>query len=315
MGLIMAKNIIKSVVKDFLFDVSVSLKESTCSTYYTQIHNHIIPYFQHISDIDNTTIKKFTKEKLENGRLDKKSGLSAKMVCALTILLVQLIQYGQKQGCINKFEIDVVLPQISEKPLEILNLDEQNRLVRYLYFNLDVSNIGVLIALYTGIRIGELCALKWQDIDLESETIKITKTIQRIKNTDKKAETKTKVVIDTPKSKKSVRNIPIPDFLLKILKTYQNIPDIYVLSGKTKYIEPRTYQNRFEKYLEKAKVERIPFHALRHTFATRSIESGMDIKTLSELLGHSSVKFTLDRYVHSSFELKKLSINKLPFCC
>ncbi len=162
-----------------------------------------------------------------------------------------------------------------------------------------------------GIRLGEICALKWEDINFQTQTLKINKTIQRIKNLDENAVTKTKIIIDAPKSQKSIRDIPIPSFMLDLLEKNKADKNSYLLTGTPKYIEPRVYQDMFKKYLKESGINDIKFHALRHTFATRAIEKDFDIKSLSEILGHSSVKFTLERYVHPSDEYKRQNMEKL----
>jgi len=176
----------------------------------------------------------------------------------------------------------------------------------------DYLKAGILICLFMGIRIGELCALKWQDIDLEADEIRISKTIQRIKNTEPNPTTKTKIIIDTPKSETSIRAIPIPDFLFKILKALKSNNDCYFLTGKPdKFIEPRLYQMKFKKFLEECKIRDVTFHTLRHTFATRAVESGFDTKSLSEIIGHTDINFTYRRYVHPSMIHKKAHLEKM----
>ena len=177
---------------------------------------------------------------------------------------------------------------------------------------MDLFKFGTLFALYTGIRIGELCALQWEDVSLQSATLKVQKTLQRIQDTTKGASSKTKIVITEPKSKCSIRDIPIPKFLVEIARHFSDSPKAYILTGdKLKYTEPRTVQNHFKKYIDSCGIERANFHALRHTFATRCIELGFEIKSLSEILGHANVNITLNRYVHSSFDLKSANMNKL----
>jgi len=197
-----------------------------------------------------------------------------------------------------------------------LTVSEQEKLKNHIQNNLDCKSLGVLISLYTGVRLGELCALQWKDIDFYEEEIKVTKTLQRIKNTDENDNRKTKVIIDKPKSVKSVRNIPLPSFLFNILKEYRKgyTADTYILTGNLRYMDNRVYQDKFKQYIKLAGLQDINFHATRHTFATRAIEHGIDVKTVSELLGHSSVKFTLERYVHSSKEHKKQSMEKMAAC-
>ena len=163
----------------------------------------------------------------------------------------------------------------------------------------------------TGIRIGELCALKWKNIDLENETIFVDKTIQRIKVANSIEDKKTKVIIDTPKSPASIRTIPLPQILLHILKNFKSSDNSHLLTNTQKYIEPRIYQRHFKSFLEECSIKDNRFHTIRHTFATMAISRGMDIKTLSVLLGHTDVSFTMKRYVHPNIEHKKAQIEKL----
>ena len=173
--------------------------------------------------------------------------------------------------------------------------------------------MGILLCLYTGIRLGEVCALKWSDFDFQENFLKVRRTIQRIQNPEPEPP-KTKVIIDSPKSVKSIRDIPLPNNLSKDLRRYAQMSSgngFFLTGSPYYYIEPRTYQSRYKMYLQKGRIPYRNFHALRHTFATKCIELGVDIKSLSEILGHSSVTITLNRYVHSSMDLKQQQINKL----
>lgn len=168
--------------------------------------------------------------------------------------------------------------------------------------------------MHTGIRIGELCGLKGGDFNFTNETFEIHRTISRIRNTESTPEhqdAKTKVIIDTPKSTSSLRTIPVPRQLLSLLKRQHLSPDEYLMTGTIHYTEPRNVQRRFKNILEKCDLPPVTFHSLRHSFATRCIEKGADSKALSEILGHSSVKITLDIYVHSNMEQKREYINQL----
>ena len=161
----------------------------------------------------------------------------------------------------------------------------------------------------SGIRIGELCALQWKDIDLEKRILTVRKTIQRIQCRDNFK--KTKLIITEPKSESSKRHIPIPEFMIEFLKKFQDKTEQYILSDNYKPIEPRTMQYRFAKILKNVNLPSVHFHALRHMFASNCIKLGFDVKALSEILGHSSVEITLNRYVHSSFEQKIEYMNRL----
>lgn len=174
------------------------------------------------------------------------------------------------------------------------------------------QNLPSCSAYNTGIRIGELCALRWENIDIENKVLSVNKTLIRIQNTNTLIASKTKVIISAPKSKCSIRKIPLPDCIIPLLKAFAQKGDTFFLTGETeRFVEPRTMQNRFKKYVSACNITDANFHALRHTFATRCIELGFEIKSLSEILGHANVNITLNRYVHSSFELKTLNMNRL----
>ena len=163
--------------------------------------------------------------------------------------------------------------------------------------------------MYSGLRIGELCALKWSDIDFENGIVRVSKALQRVP--DKLGKGKTKIAITSPKSKTSVRDIPVPFFILDLLEQEKRSGEFYVLSRTSKPMEPRTMQNRFKAILKNCGIRNANFHLLRHTYATVCIESGFDAKTVSELLGHSNVNITLNRYVHSSMETKRRCVDRL----
>lgn len=194
--------------------------------------------------------------------------------------------------------------------IRVLNKNEEKALLCVLCRDTDIFKFGVLISLLTGLRIGELCALKWEDIDIDERIISIKRTMQRVQVEGK--ETKTEIIITTPKTNASIRQIPIPRILNDYIQTFKSENNQFVLTNlKGNYIEPRVMQYRFEKYIKSAGISKANFHALRHTFATRCIEAGVDVKVLSEILGHSSVNITLDRYVHNSIDYKKENIDRL----
>lgn len=293
-------------------------KQSTLANYQFIITNHILPYFKYmdINSLQQDHINYFIREKLQNGRLDKKGGLSPKTIHEIIQILKQIIHYGEMKGYLSPVNYEIIKPSVQRKEIQVLTETEQIKLVKYIKANIrkDIKGIGILLSLYAGLRLGEICALQWNDIQLDMGIIYITKTIQRIKNTDDKADTKTKIIIDIPKTQNSVRQIPIPDFLLKEIKRWSKnyLANSYVLTGNTeKYIEPRSYQNTFKRYLKETGIRDINFHALRHTFATRAIEQKVDLKSLSDILGHATINFTLERYVHPSFTQKKQNMEKL----
>lgn len=174
--------------------------------------------------------------------------------------------------------------------------------------NLCNQTLGILICICTGLRIGEICALKWEDVDLKTEVINIDHTIQRIYISTAK---KSKVIISSPKTESSRRKIPIASELMPLLQQFKSNSDFYVISGEKKYIEPRTYRKFFKKMLNILKISKLKFHSLRHTFATQAIENGIDYKTVSEILGHASIGITLNLYVHPDLKHKKECLNKI----
>lgn len=192
------------------------------------------------------------------------------------------------------------------RTVEVLTSAEQERLICTLAEQTDIYKLGILLCLSTGLRLGELCALKWEDIDLKNKLLHVNRTVQRIAVADR--ETKTVLWESEPKSCFSKREIPLADELVRQLNEKRS--DGY-LFRRIRPMEPRTYQNKFDSYLRASGIPKKNFHILRHTFATNCIENGTDVKSLSELLGHADVKITLNRYVHPTTETKRRHINSL----
>ena len=212
-----------------------------------------------------------------------------------------------------KYAVDPSAMNVSVKqknaPVQTLETADYRRLIKYLQANPTLLNRGILICAFTGIRIGELCALTWGDFSFEKKILHVHKTMQRLQTPD--GDSKTTILITKPKSKCSIRDIPIPEVILPYLDTL-GTADAFILSGSSEsYVEPRTMQNHFKRILRQCNIEDINFHALRHTFATRCVELGFDIKSLSEILGHANVNITLNRYVHPSMNLKQQNMSKL----
>lgn len=301
-------------LSEWLKTKKLSVKESTYVRYQNSIKNHINPALGKypINKISTALIENFVFNKLNNGRLDGKGGLSAKTTSDILAIIKESFKHAQSLGVFTICCFDRISFKKGYHEMRVLSVYEQKRLISVLFNDIDNYKLGVFICLYTGIRIGELCALKWNNISFNEKTLKIEHTMQRLQGEDPNALCKTKIIITEPKSNAALRTIPLPDFVLETLKPFVGAPNTYVLSGECKsVIEPRTMQNRFKKYLCEGKIENANFHSLRHTFATRCVEAGFDVKTLSEILGHSSVKITLDRYVHSSMQLKRNNMEKL----
>lgn len=288
----------------WLNNSKIKNKKSTYSNYQYTVKSRIIPKFAKIKKktISLDIINKFTADLLSEG-------LAEKSVKDILIILQQIL----KTGDIN---IKIPMPKVPKTEIQILSKKEQTKLEKELLNNFNETAFGIYFCLYTGLRIGELCALKWDNIDLNNKKIYVKKTLVRIQNPVVDAKKKTIVIIDEPKSSSSIREIPLPDFIIPMLKklSKNTTSETFLISGTNKYIETRTYFNKYKKILSSIDLDSYNFHALRHTFATRCIENGCDPKTLSEILGHSSVKITLERYVHPNYENKVLMMNQLkPF--
>ena len=297
---------VRELTLEYITAIRPRLKESSEANYRMKAEKHIIPAFGKMKCclLKSNDVYKFIESKL-------KSGLSARYVSDIIVLLKSIFRYASRvYGIANSLE-GIVMPKRTKPEIVLLSKSEQSRLMAYLNGGFDLNALGIALSLHTGIRIGELCALQWKDIDLANRTITVRKTVQRIKNYGGKS--KTKLVITEPKSASSVRVIPIPDCLVAMLEKFRDSADKYVLSGKYSPVEPRTVQYRFAAALKKANLPSVHFHSLRHAFATNCIALGFDVKTLSEILGHSSVEITLNRYVHSSLDRKRACMDMVKW--
>lgn len=290
-----------------------TVKESSYASYDTLIEKHILPWFGGylMEEISTDLINRFSMEKMQ-------AGLSPRTVKTLMILLRNILHYGEQRGYLSLCGIQIRYPKIAEQPLHILSDSQIQQLISYLHKEDSRFSMGILLSIYTGIRVGELCGLQWKDIDFETGTMRINRTVSRIKNLDYNEysnlkQPKTVVIVSTPKSVSSFRDIPIPDFLLDLLERYKADESSYLLTGVSSCMEPRAVQRKFHMILDLCGIPSINIHSLRHAFATRCTEIGFDSKTLSEILGHSSAKITMDIYVHSSMQQKRNCINQLCY--
>lgn len=296
---------------EWLYLKKSKINESSYVKYLYMLEKHIIPSLGglKITEITSIAIEEFSQTLLV------KKKLSPKTVKDILVVFHSIFAYAEKSTKIRLKDIEINYPKERKREMRVLSPEEQRRFVTVLMEEPDVFKIGTLIALVTGIRIGELCAIHWRDVSFVDKTIRIASTMQRIKNTEQNAEKKTKVIITDPKSDTSARIIPITDFAFSLFGMLYNpgCPiDSFVLTCRVdKYIEPRVLQYHMREYCNKCGLSGVHFHTLRHSFATRCVETGFDIKSLSEILGHSNTKITLDRYVHSSLELKRANMMKL----
>lgn len=283
------------------------VKESTIAKYIRDIEKYHKPFFGCYKPelITINMIADFTHQ------LSVINMLSPKTTKDLLVVLKSIFKFISYYFNIDLVEISI--PKIHTKSIKVLSGEEQIRFVNYLYSEIDLYKFAVLLALMTGLRIGEICALRCGDISLQNKTVTVSKTIQRIKNLSGNG-AKTKIVFTEPKSDSSDRIVPLTDSAFKLCKNQINTnePDAFLLTGsKEKYIEPRTLQNKIKQYGTACGIDDLHFHILRHTFATRCVEVGFEIKSLSEILGHSNPQFTMERYVHSSIEFKRQNMKKL----
>ena len=305
-----------SLLDRWLDNSKIKFKESSYVKYFNLINNHIKPSLgKHpLPSVNNVELSKFVADKLK-GKCDHSNRkLSEKTVKDIISVIKSALRYARDESLMSaNVNINIVLPKERAKDMRVLSTDEQTDLEKYLCADMNENKLGILVCLYTGLRVGEICALKWSDISFENGTLTVRRTMQRIQSLEAGAPSKTKVIVTDPKSNSSVRTIPLPDCLINKLKMFcHDRSDTYLLTGELgRYVEPRTYQNRFKSYLINSGIKGANFHSVRHTFATRCVALGFEIKSLSEILGHANVNITLNRYVHPSFDLKRSNMNKL----
>lgn len=296
----------KDACKEWLEYKKSSIKISSYAKYNFIVEKYILPFF------NNCKLYELNKNSL-NELIIKNNNLAPSTQKNIATVFKAIISFVNDKYNLSLEITSCQFKKVYAENMKVLSVFEQEKLVRYLLNNIDLINLGILVCLFTGLRIGEICALKWSDIDLKNKTIKVSKTIQRVQIVDDYHNSKTTIISQSPKSNNSIREIPMTDDLISII--YKNVKNFnkntYFLTGNKHYIEPRNLQNKFKKILANAKINDINFHALRHTFATRAIENGIDVKSVSEILGHSNVSMTLQKYVHISMQQKLKEINKL----
>ncbi|MCI8564862.1 MAG: site-specific integrase [Lachnospiraceae bacterium] len=307
-----------ALYQEWLESCKSEVKESTYAQYRIYARNHLLPYFGEnaFAEITSQEVRAFVHCKLNTLKQPDLPTYSASTVRLMLSILKLIFQYARLKG--YDMDANLVFPRLQESRARrkvVLTVEEQTRLTKTLNASPHTDAVGILLSLYTGLRIGEVCALRWKEIDLDNRCIQIKYTLQRISVFDPQSPQKTKLVMSYPKSRKSLRDVPIPLFLIeKLSGICPEDREAYLLTGSREaYLEPRTLENRFHKYALDCELSQVHFHMCRHSFATRCLEKGVDIKTLSEILGHSSVKITLDRYTHTSFDLKLTNVDKLTF--
>lgn len=290
------------------------IKESTYANYICIIYNHLIPEIgdYSLNEINNEMLQELIIKKCRSGRLDGCGGLSNKAIRDIISVLKLSLRYAMKNKLMEYVDLDFYYPNNNLKgKLYIFSKIEQKKLIDYAMEKKNGKSIGILLSLYTGLRIGEVCALKWGDINFKRNYLMVNKTIQRIYIKNANGKGNTRVIITAPKTKSAVRIIPINSEFIRILKEIRCDDNNYILTSSDKYLEPRTFRKYYYRVLKRLEINDMNFHSLRHTFASNCIRLGCDYKTVSELLGHSSINITLNIYVHSQMSQKKKCINMI----
>ncbi len=287
-------------------DKKAFVKVSTYSAYLLILQNHILPYFGEMTDVREADVQAFAMKKLQDG-------LCQKSIKDILVVLKMIVRFGAKNGWCDYVEWDIRFPTVQEKPqLDVLSVGNHRKMLDYIQSHFTFKNLGIYICLTGGLRIGEVCALQWKDVDIERGVLMIRKTVERVYILDGD-QRHTELMIGHPKTMNSVREVPMTTELYRMLKPFRKVvnPDFYLLTNEPYPTEPRTYRNYYKRLMEKLGIPQIKFHGLRHSFATRCIESNCDYKTVSVILGHSSINTTLNLYVHPNTEQKKKCIDKM----
>ncbi|MCC8162226.1 MAG: site-specific integrase [Lachnospiraceae bacterium] len=307
------KLLFRQVVEEWLASKQTIVKESTLACYTTMAEAYILPKLVDLSpaQIDVSVLAGFLAEQKEHGRHKNGGMLSGKTLADLRMILMQILSFAKARGMIRAVPD---CPSVSVRPAApcVLTKREQELLEQAVLSEDNPFSLGILLSLYGGLRIGEVCALRWGDFDRGNGTVHISRTVSRIADLDASTPSRTKLIIDTPKTDCSIRTVPLPAPVFRYLVQRSQCGENYVVTGSAKYMEPRVCRERYKRLLRRAGVPGHTYHSLRHTFATRCVENGVDMKSLSEIMGHSDVKITMQRYVHPSMDAKREQIDKLP---
>lgn len=302
---------LSTIAENWLDESRTSLKESSVVRYQDILRCYILPVFgeRTLTEIKNEELKLFCNDLLSHGGTQNQ-GLSKTTVSQILTVMSCIRVYAIGHDYMVSYNTKCVSLKKDKKKIRVFTEKEQELLVEYIRNHMDSVGLGIYLCLYTGIRVGELCALKWDSIFLEEGMMHIAETMQRIR-VDHVPDRKTEVKIYTPKTGSSIRDIPLPRKLIDMLSPFYQ-EDAFLLTGdKDHFMEPRTVQVHFKKILSACEIRDANFHTTRHTFATRCVERGFDVKSLSEILGHASVSITMDRYVHPSMDLKSRNMELL----
>lgn len=282
------------------------VKRSTMSVYTLLAEKHLLPVFGDKDDISEADVQCFVLNKIDKG-------LSHKSVKDIIIVLKMVMRFGIKAGWNVYSDWDIKYPKEHRKQgPKVLTSLQQKRIMDFLVQNMSYRNLGIYICLCTGMRIGEICALKWSDINIRERIINVQRTIERIYITDS-GRRHTEIVEGPPKTENSIREIPVSMQLIRLLLPISKVVrhDAYLLTNCYKPLEPRIYRSYYNNMIKKHNLPYVNFHGLRHSFATRCIESKCDYKTVSIILGHANITTTMNLYVHPGIDQKRRCIEKV----
>ncbi len=299
------------IAENWLNESRSSLKESSFVRYQDILRCYILPVFgeKKLMEIRNEELKLFCNDLVSKGGAQNQ-GLSKTTVSQILTVMSCIRVYAIGQDYMVSYNTKCVSLKKEKKKIRVFTQKEQELLVEYIKNHMDTVGLGIYLCLYTGIRVGELCALKWNSVFLEEGVMHIAETMQRIR-VDNVPDRRTEVKIYTPKTGSSIRDIPLPKKLVDILLPFYQEGAFLLTGDKNHFMEPRTVQVHFKKMLAACGIKDANFHTTRHTFATRCVERGFDVKSLSEILGHASVSITMDRYIHPSMDLKSKNMELL----
>ncbi len=304
----------KTLLNEWLNSKQAMITASTHANFVLIAENHLIPRFgrRKIGSLTESDIQEFILYLYNAGRVDKSGGLTVKTIRDIILVLRLSLAHAYKEKAIPLLNWDMIEypKELGIKKVVSLSREEEQRLIQCIYLHLNRKTAGILVALMTGVRIGELCGLQMSDISLTNNTITISRTVQRIYD---KRKGNSYINIGPPKTRSSARTIPIPSLLGNIIKKFMtDNPNHYFLTGKNRPTEPRTYRQFFSRFIKKNGLPKVKFHEIRHTFAVRAIEiPEFDIKSLSEILGHKNVSFTLNVYGSANLKQKAICMNLL----
>lgn len=302
----------QTVAKEWLATKKLSVKESSYATYTFMLEKHLLPAFGDldIKDVDTDRIDLFLLDRKNHGGIRDGGPLSDKTISEIKGTLNRVLRYAKSHNMIETVP-DSMPVSVKRRPIAVLTKQEQESLEKEALREDTPFSLGVLLCMNTGIRIGELCGLQWADFDWINETISIRRTVSRISVVDGESSPRTRVVVQSPKTVCSIRTVPIPSNIMPYIRERARAKSVYVAAGGEKFMEPRVCRERYERFERRAGVSHHNFHILRHTYATNCVEQGVNVKVLSENLGHSDVNITLQRYVHPSMDSKRAEVNKL----